>query len=94
MPAYLGLYPSFLVVFPYQARRPVAFYKQLAATTNNTGNFTSFFRYFIMGCPCTSLPPSSLYKSSLLELVRFCTAWEPFIASSFTPFSLFPPARA
>ena len=91
MPAYPGLYPSFLVVFPYRARRPVAFHKQLAATTNNTGNFTSSFGYLIV---CTSLPPSSLYKSSLLELVRFRTAWEPSIASSFTPFSLFPPARA
>ena len=49
MPAYLGLYPSFLVVFPYQAWRPVAFHKQLAATTNNTGNFTSSFGYLIMG---------------------------------------------
>ena len=49
MPAYPGLYPSFLVVFPYQARRPVAFHKQLAATTNNTGNFTSSFGYLIMG---------------------------------------------
>ena len=40
MPAYLGLYPSFLVVFPFQAQGPRAFYKQLAATTNNTENFT------------------------------------------------------
>ena len=49
VPAYLGLYPSFLVVFPYQAWRPVAFHKQLAATTNNIGNFTSSFKYFIVG---------------------------------------------
>jgi hypothetical protein len=49
MPAYPGLYPSFLVVFPYQARRPVAFHKQLAATTNNTGNFTSSVEYLIVG---------------------------------------------
>ena len=49
MPAYPGLYPSFLVVFPYQAQRPVAFHKQLAATTNNMGNFTSSFEYFIVG---------------------------------------------
>ena len=40
MPAYPGLYPSFLVVFPFQAQGPRAFYKQLAATTNYTGNFT------------------------------------------------------
>ena len=74
MLAYPGLYPSFLVVFPYQAQRPVAFHKQLAATTNNTGNFISSFGYLIMGYPYTSLPLSSLYKSSLLELVRFCMA--------------------
>ena len=49
MPAYPGLYPSFLVIFPYQARRPIAFHKQLAATTNNTGNFISSFGYLIMG---------------------------------------------
>jgi len=34
----------------------------------------------------TSPPPSGLYKSLLLELVCFRTAWEPSIASSFTPF--------
>ena len=49
MPAYPGLYLSFQVVFPYQAQGLGAFHKQLAATTNNTGNFTSSLGYFIMG---------------------------------------------
>ena len=86
MPAYPGLYPSFLVFSPIPRPEGLrAFHKQLAATTNYTGSFTSSFGYLITGYPSTSPPPSSLYKSFLLELVRFRTAWEPSIASSFTP---------
>ena len=92
VPAYPGLYPSFPVFSPILRPKGLrAFHKQLAATTNNTENFTSSFGYFIV---YTSLPPSSLYKSSLLELVYFCTAWEPSIASNFMPFLLFPLAQA
>jgi hypothetical protein len=50
MPAYPGLYLSFRVAFPYQALGLGAFHKQLAATTNNTGNFTSSLGYLIIGC--------------------------------------------
>src|SRR6266704_5195266 len=54
------------------------------------GEFHQFFWISYNGLPktgylSTSPPPSSLYKSFLLELVRFRTAWEPSIASSFTP---------
>jgi hypothetical protein len=49
MPTYLGLYLSFRVALPYQARGPGAFHKQLAATTNNTGSFTSSLGYLIIG---------------------------------------------
>ena len=61
MPTYLGLYLSFLVVFPYQAQRPVAFHKQLTATTNNTRNFTSSFRYFIEGLAYVLICPLVAY---------------------------------
>ena len=94
VPAYPGLYPSFLVFLPIPRPKGLrAFHKQLAATTNHTGSFTSSFGYLITGYPSISLPPSSLYKSFLLELVRFRTAWEPS-TFSFTPILLFPPARA
>jgi hypothetical protein len=49
MPAYLGLYFSFLVfVLKPRPKGLGAFYKQLTATTL-TGGFTSSFKYFIMG---------------------------------------------
>ena len=49
VPAYPGLYPSFLVfVLKPRSKGLGAFYKQLAATTL-TGGFTSSFGYFIMG---------------------------------------------
>src|SRR6266550_1079552 len=70
VPTYLGLYPSFLVFFLIPRPKGLgAFYKQLAATTIQTGSFTSSFGYLITGYPSTSLPSSSLYKSFLLELV-------------------------
>ena len=41
IPTYLGLYFSFLVFFLILRPKGLrAFYKQLAAITNNTGNFT------------------------------------------------------
>ena len=50
MPAYPGLYPSFLVfVLKPRPKGLGAFHKQLATTTNNTGNFTSSLRYLIIG---------------------------------------------
>ena len=52
-----------------------------------TQRISPFSQVFYNGIgPYTSLPPSSLYKSSLLKLVRFCIAWEPFIASSYIYF--------
>jgi hypothetical protein len=49
MPAYPGLYPSFLVYFPIPRSKGLgAFHKQLAAITL-TGGLTSSFGYFIMG---------------------------------------------
>ena len=48
------------------------------------GEFHQFFWISYNSYPSTSLPPSRLYKSLLLELVRFRTAWEPS-TSSFTP---------
>src|SRR6266576_4753086 len=49
VPAYPGLYPSFLVFIPKPRPRGLgAFYKQLAATTL-TGGFTSSFGYLMMG---------------------------------------------
>ena len=49
MPAYLGLYPSFLVFVPKPRPKGLgAFYKQLAATTL-IGGLTSSFRYLIIG---------------------------------------------
>src|SRR5437016_10170213 len=90
VPAYPGLYPSFPVFVPKPRPKGLgAFYKQLAATTL-TGGFTSSFGYLMI----TSPPPRGLYKNLLPELVRFRTAWEPSIASGFTPFPLFPPAWA
>ena len=95
VPAYPGLHPSFLVFFLILRPKGLrAFHKQLAATINYIGSFTSSFEYLITGYLSPSPPPSSLYKSFLLELVRLYTAWEPFIASSFTPILLFPLARA
>jgi len=41
MPTYLGLYLSFLVLYPN--------YKQLAATTNYIGILTSSYGYLIIG---------------------------------------------
>ena len=41
MPAYPGLYLSFLVLYPN--------YKQLATTTNHIGILTSSYRYLIIG---------------------------------------------
>ena len=50
MPAYPGLYPSFLVFFLILRPKGLrAFHKQLAATTNYIGDLTSSFKYFIMG---------------------------------------------
>ena len=50
MPAYLGLYPSFLVFFLILRPKGLrAFHKQLAATTNYIRSFTSSFRYLITG---------------------------------------------
>ena len=50
VPAYPGLYPSFLVFFPILRPKGLrAFYKQLAATTNYIWSFTSSFGYFITG---------------------------------------------
>ena len=50
VPAYPGLYPSFLVFLPIPRPKGLrAFLKQLAATTNYTGNFTSSFGYLITG---------------------------------------------
>ncbi len=50
VPAYPGLYPSFLVFFPILRPKGLrAFHKQLAATTNYTGDHTSSFGYLIMG---------------------------------------------
>jgi hypothetical protein len=49
VPAYPGLYPSFLVfVLKPRPKGLGAFHKQLAATTL-TGGFTSSFGYLIMG---------------------------------------------
>ena len=49
MPAYPGLYPSFLVFLPIPRPKGLrAFHKQLAATTLTRG-FTSSFGYLIMG---------------------------------------------
>jgi len=61
MPAYPGLYPSFLVYFPIPKSKGLgAFYKQLAATTL-IGGLTSSFRYLIMGLPKhQSTPPRSI----------------------------------
>ena len=76
IPAYPGLYPSFLIFIPKPRPKGLgAFHKQLAATTL-IGGLTSSFKYLIMGFIglSTSLPPYSLYKSLLLELVRFRTA--------------------
>ena len=50
MPTYLSLCPSFLVFFLiFKPKGLRAFYKQLAATTNYTGDYTSSFGYLIMG---------------------------------------------
>ena len=50
IPAYPGLYPSFLVFLPiFRPKGLRAFHKQLAATTNYMGDHTSSFGYFIMG---------------------------------------------
>ena len=52
VPAYPGLYPSFLVFFPILRPKGLrAFYKQLAATTNYIKSFISSFKYLIMGYP-------------------------------------------
>ena len=49
VPAYPGLYPSFLVFLPIPRPKGLrAFYKQLAATTLTGGSMSSF-GYFIMG---------------------------------------------
>jgi hypothetical protein len=61
MPAYPGLYLSFQVAFPYQALGPGAFHKQLAATTNNTGSFTSSLGYLIMGLAQVLVCPLAVY---------------------------------
>ena len=88
--AYPGLYPSFLVFFLILRPKGLrAFHKQLAATTNYIGSFTSSFGYFITGYPSPSPPPSNLYKSFLLKLVHFYTVWEPSIASNFISILLF-----
>ena len=58
VPAYPGLYPSFLVFVPKPRPKGLgAFHKQLAATTL-TGDHTSSFGYLIMGYwpKCQSAP--------------------------------------
>jgi hypothetical protein len=63
MPAYLGLYPSFLViVLDLQALRSRgAFYKQLALPPPNTGVLTSSFRYLITGLAQVLAYPPAVY---------------------------------
>ena len=59
VPAYPGLYPSFLVfVLKPRPKGLGAFHKQLAATTNYMGDYTSSFGYLIMGYwpKCQSAP--------------------------------------
>ncbi len=61
MPAYPGLYPSFLVFVPKPRPKGLgAFYKQLAATTL-TGGFTSSFGYLIMGLAQALVRPPAVY---------------------------------
>ena len=78
MPAYPGLYPSFLVLCPKL--------QAVGCHHQSHGDSHQFLRIsYNRVNPSTSLPPYSLYKSFLLELVRFRIAWEPSIASSFIP---------
>ena len=50
VPAYPGLYSSFIIYFLILRPKGLrAFHKQLTTTNNNIGNFTSSFRYLIMG---------------------------------------------
>ena len=61
VPAYPGLYLSFLVFFPILRPKGLrAFHKQLAATTNYTGDYTSSFGYFIMGLAQVPVRPPAV----------------------------------
>ena len=94
VPTYLGLYPSFLVFVLNPGLRPRGFPQAVGCHHLNGGSYQFFWISYNGISLSTSPPPRGLYKSLLLELVCFRTAWEPSIASSFTPFPLFPPAWA
>ena len=70
-----------------QAQRPRAIYKQLAATTNNTGNFTSSLRYLIMGLAQVLVYPLAVYirvsSQSQYAFVRLRSLLQPLVLHLF-----------